>query len=225
MKKKVAVITIIDYYNFGNRLQNYAVCKLLQSRFHCNVKTLEGYKYHAPYQGRILAWLKESIARQLCRVPSLSERVLKPEMQRWSSFENWSLQYIAMRRFYDCEKLPESLNDQFDQFFAGSDQIWNYKFRKNRFEDFFLKFASSEKRAAISASFGIDKVPPEKKQFYIDGLSGFTHISVREDAGAGIIKELLGKDVPVLCGRMTESLQKTTGGLYKALCVKVLSGR
>jgi hypothetical protein len=44
----------------------------------------------------------------------------------------------------------------------------------------------------------VESIPEEWKQTYVDGLSGFAHISVREDAGAKIIKDLIGRDVPVL---------------------------
>ena len=81
---------------------------------------------------------------------------------------------------------------------CGSDQIWNYHFAHERFYYYFLKFADEEKRIAISASFGVERIPDEWKQIYIDGLKGFAHISVREDAGQAIVKNLLDRDVPVL---------------------------
>ena len=56
----------------------------------------------------------------------------------------------------------------------------------------------SKKRAAISASFGVEEIPEEWRQTYIDGLSGFSYLSVRETAGAKIIRDLLDREVPVL---------------------------
>ena len=44
----------------------------------------------------------------------------------------------------------------------------------------------------------MESIPEEWRQIYIDGRSGFAHISVREDAGARIVKNLIGRDVPVL---------------------------
>ena len=90
------------------------------------------------------------------------------------------------------------LNREYAMFFAGSDQIWNYHFSSNRFEDYFLRFAEDRKKAAISGSFGVESIPEEWKQTYIDGLSSFAHLSVREEAGQRIIKDLLGRKAPVL---------------------------
>lgn len=196
---KIGIVTIIDYYNYGNRLQNYAVSHVLQKYFHCKVVTLEAYSERHPTDGRLGAWVKEEIGRQLCRFfPALSERVLNTDMRRWANFQNWTLHNIPIRRFYNCDILPKSLNEEFDYFFAGSDQIWNYRFKQFKPDDYFLTFAEHSKRVSISASFGMESISQEKSDFYKKNLSGFKYISVREKTGAYIVKTLIGRDVPVL---------------------------
>ena len=64
--------------------------------------------------------------------------------------------------------IPRKVNHKYDLFFAGSDQIWNYHFSSNKFNDYFLKFASDTKKVALSASFGVEDIPDEWKQIYID---------------------------------------------------------
>lgn len=194
---RIGITTINDYHNYGNRLQNYAVNQILRTRFDCKTETLEGDNLKAPYQN-IPGWIKETVARRLSAFPNVAKRYLKNETIRWAAFWKWSNKHIPTRRFYNCKQLPNSLNDEYDVFFSGSDQVWNYNFLTTRFSDVFLKFAEPKKRASISASFGVEMIPEEKRQYYIDSLSGFSHISVREDAGAKIVKDLLGKDVPVL---------------------------
>ena len=61
----------------------------------------------------------------------------------------------------------------------------------------FAKFVEPEKRIAFSASIGTDSIPEEHKQEFIDGINGMKAISVREERGREIIKELTGRDVPV----------------------------
>ena len=39
-RMKVGIVTPIDYANYGNRLQNYAVHHILEDRFGCRVTTL-----------------------------------------------------------------------------------------------------------------------------------------------------------------------------------------
>lgn len=195
---KIGIVTIMDYTNYGNRLQNYAVSHVLQDRFGCEGVSLAAVNEKAFYNGNYIAWLKDQIAKKCCVVPTFAEKKWGPNITRWANFRNWSKRYIPTRNFYEHKALPESLNQEYDMFFAGSDQIWNYHFSSNRFDDYFLRFSEDKKKAAICGSFGVEEIPDEWKQTYIDGLSGFAHISVREDAGAGIVKELLGRDVPVL---------------------------
>ena len=195
---KIGIITIPDITNYGNRLQNYAVCRVLQAVFQCQVHSLSSYKEKSFEDGNYVLWVKNLIARQMCIFPAFAEKKWGPNITRWANFRNWNKKYIPTRNFYEHESLPERLNEEYDLFFAGSDQIWNYRFPGTKYDDYFLRFAEGRKKAAISGSFGVEDIPEAWKQTYIDGLSDFAHISVREDAGAKIIKDLLGRDVPVL---------------------------
>lgn len=195
---KIGIVTIMDYTNYGNRLQNYAVSHVLCAKFGCEAVSLAAYKEGPFYNRHYVGWLKDQIARKLCIFPKLAEKRFGPNITRSNNFRTWSRKHIPTRNFYESKCLPESLNREYDMFVAGSDQIWNYHFPGTKYDDFFLKFAEDRKKAAISGSFGVESIPEEWKQTYVDGLSGFAHISVREDAGAKIIKDLIGRDVPVL---------------------------
>lgn len=195
---KVGIVTIPDISNYGNRLQNYAVSHVLKAKFYCDAVSLVSCADKPFENGNDVLWAKNFIARQLCVFPKLAEKKWGPNITRWANFRNWSKKHIPTRTFYGHNCIPESLNNEFDLFFAGSDQIWNYHFSSNRFDDYFLKFAEDKRKVAISGSFGVESIPDEWRQTYIDGLSGFARISVREDAGAKIVKDLLDRDVPVL---------------------------
>ena len=195
---KLGIVTIMDYGNYGNRLQNYALSHVLRKKFGCDAVSLASYQEKAFYNGHYVSWVKDHIAQMSCLFPSFAEKRFGPNMTRSTNFRRWSRKYIPTRNFYECSALSESLNREFDMFFAGSDQIWNYHFSSGRFDDYFLRFAQDRKKAAVSGSFGVDSIPEEWKQTYIDGLSSFAHLSVREEAGQQIIKGLLDRDVPVL---------------------------
>lgn len=195
---KVGIVTIMDYGNYGNRLQNYAVSHVLREKFSCSAVSLDAYREKAFYNGRYVSWLKDQIAQKICIFPKLAEKRFGPNVTRSTNFRSWSRKHIPTRNFYECKALPESLNQAYSMFFAGSDQIWNYRFPGTKYDDYFLKFAEDKKKAAICGSFGVDSIPEEWRKTYIDGLTGFAHISVREDAGAKIVKDLIGRDVPVL---------------------------
>lgn len=195
---KVGIVTIPDCTNYGNRLQNYAVSRILQTRFGCKTVSLAAYPEKPFENGNYVLWLKNKIAKAMCVFPEAAEKRFGNGITRWRNFYNWNKRNIPTRNFYGHSALPERLNGEYDMFFAGSDQIWNYRFPGTKYDDYFLKFAQDSKKAAICGSFGVEDIPDEWKQTYIEGLSPFSHISVREDAGAKIVKELTGRDVPVL---------------------------
>ena len=195
---KLGIVTIMDYTNYGNRLQNFAVSHVMRKKFGCDAVSLDAHGEKRFENGNYMLWLKNFVAGKLCVFPELAEKRFGPNMTRFTNFHTWSKKHIPTRDFYGCKALPESLNREYDMFFAGSDQIWNYRFPGTKYEDFFLKFAENRKKAAISGSFGVESIPDEWTQTYIDGLSSFAHLSVREEAGQRIIKDLLGRDVPVL---------------------------
>lgn len=195
---KVGIVTIVDYTNYGNRLQNYALYYVLHQKFGCKVRTLAAHKEKGFCNGNYLIWCKESIAKILFNImPVAAEKYFGNNMKRWATFCKWSRQ-IPTKHYYGSNRLPESLNDKYDLFLAGSDQIWNYNFAQEKLYNYFLEFVRSKKKVAVSGSFGVKKIPEKWKQSYKNGLSQFSDISVREDAGQAIVKELLGRDVPVL---------------------------
>ena len=141
--------------------------------------------------------LKNQVVLGLSQFPGVVEKHFSPRVNRWVNFVNWSRR-IPTKHYYNCTGLPEKAGEKYDFLFAGSDQIWNYSFSSERFHDYFLQFSEYDKRASLSASFGVESIPDEWKQRYADGLSGMKYISVRETAGAKLVKDLTGRKVPVL---------------------------
>lgn len=194
---KIGVVTITDLTNYGNRLQNYAMCHLLQKRYQCEVVSLTSAKEKPYCNGNYKAWIKERIAGFSCIFPSWAEKRFGHNITRWENFRKWN-KFIPSKIYYDCDTIPTDIEEEFDYFIAGSDQIWNYHFSARKFDDYFLKFTKKSKKIAVSASFGLNTIPDEWKQVYRFALRDFSHLAVREEAGQAIVKDLLGIDVPVL---------------------------
>lgn len=80
-------------------------------------------------------------------------------------------------------------------FVCGSDQIWNPYFYD---PCYFLTFAKDKnKKIAYAPSFGVSEVNRAVKKRIAAALDGFGSISVREEAGKEIIKDLTGKEAVV----------------------------
>ncbi|MDO8241158.1 MAG: polysaccharide pyruvyl transferase family protein [Candidatus Moranbacteria bacterium] len=93
------------------------------------------------------------------------------------------------------------LNEQFDTFVVGSDQVWNYNYLSNVFKNdigkYFLNFVFPSKNIfSYAPSFAethwkgtIDEIKKVK-----DALTNFSAISVREKEGVDICKNIFGFD-------------------------------
>lgn len=187
--KKIAIVTLTGNINYGNRLQNYALQEAIKKDGY-DVKTL----WNIDKKGGIFCFIKEIIKIFLnyFRFHKLSKRKL--------SFFYFGKKYIkrTLLPVFTGSNL-NYLNEKYDKFVIGSDQIWNCEFNKNCFGEFeFANFADENKCVSYAASFGISEIPEKYKKKYIKGLNGIKKISVRESRGSEIVKELTGKAAKVV---------------------------
>lgn len=106
---------------------------------------------------------------------------------------------LGVKEYYRQEEMVET-NFEYDLFIAGSDQVWNI-LCPDADDAYYLNFVyDSKKKIAYAPSFGATSIKESSKHVdrYKDFLVCFDHISIRENNGAKWIKELIGKDVPVL---------------------------
>lgn len=77
--------------------------------------------------------------------------------------------------------------------FSGSDQIWN---SSTLYVDplYYLRFAPEYKRVALSPSFGRDYVAEYNWKKMAKWIGEYSCLSVREDSGVKLIKDMTGKD-------------------------------
>ncbi len=189
--KKAAIITLYGDYNYGNKLQNYAVQEICSELgYECTTIRYEATMHNIGRKGRLIALL--GFPKKLAQKKRFA---IKSEHM----FKEFSQQYLNTSEPMNLSSAAE-IAESFDYFVAGSDQIWNIG--SNPDDDlnyFFLKFVPEHKRICFAPSFGFDNVPEKYKQLYTDGLNGFRHLSCREEQGCRIIKELTGRDAQLLC--------------------------
>lgn len=176
-KKKVAIITIISR-NYGNRLQNYALQKVVEN-IGFQVETV-------PMNIR---------NNQIYTLKLAIKYLLKPLFPQFNSI-CWDMFDLKIH-WAKVTTDDKRISDKYDYFIAGSDQIWNPLFDFNTKREI-LFFAKPDQRMAYAASFGINVLPEKCKKDYSDEISKFRFISVREFAGAKIIYDLIQRQVPVV---------------------------
>ncbi len=167
---KAGIITITDNNNYGNRLQNYALEKVLLD-FGVDVKTIWDKKYTK----------KSQKVKKIIKGIFFSNKY--PSLKRIKKFEEFSKKYTNI--FY--HSYDKDLNNMFDLFIVGSDQI----FTKSHLDKMtFLIEAETKKGIAFSPSFGKSYLEEEEKIFFKKLLPKLKKISVREEAGKEIITDL-----------------------------------
>lgn len=174
---KIGIITIIDKNNYGNRLQNYALSKVL-SRYGI-VNTIINYpEYDFPFP-------KNYIKRLLFKLHIL-KKILKKELtltriNNFSKFNN-NISFVSKNKSLE-----------YDYFVVGSDQVWNPYYRLTNMD--VLKGYEKNKCISYAASFGISEIKDKDAQDKIKNEIGkFKNLSVREEKGKEIIKDICDRE-------------------------------
>lgn len=189
---KVAIVTLTGYFNFGNRLQNYACQEVLKS-IGLEVETI-------PIEARsIKRNIKNIIGLITDKVPYINNYRLN-EITKEYRFYKFTRKNIKYSNNNLCSindvKTVESLDKNYDYFITGSDQVFNPYF--GDIDIFYLSFVPSNKRLAYAASFGISNMPLEYQSKVRELLYDFKALSVREDSGRTIIEELTEREATIL---------------------------
>lgn len=203
MKSKIGIVTLHGYWNYGNKLQNYALKYTLEKLdFDVTTTVIKNNQTN----NNILPKLKKisfDFLKLKCKeifVPSYKkEKVLMQQMSknRIKHFKSFSEKYLNEKFYYLDNKNDRERLNKLDYFITGSDQVWN-PIEYNNLPIYFLTFTDTSKRISYSPSIGVDKIPENLIEEYREWLRDMKVISVREEAGASIIKQLINKDVPVL---------------------------
>lgn len=192
---KICTLTLDGYFNYGNVLQRYALSRVLQ-QLGVEVNSF----WHMPdnfLPQTYWRWSGKKLIKFLLNWRGFRDSFFRGEhgweMVRQGKIKEWCDRYLEIRK---APNDLRSLVDEYDYFVTGSDQVWNYHF--SNLEHCFLLFAPAEKRIAYAASISCPDIPADKIPMYKEGFAGMAHISMREQQGADTVKELSGRDVPVV---------------------------
>ena len=108
--KKIGIVTLFGNYNYGNRLQNYAVQQIAK-------------KYG--YESETLIFVMDGIKEKLRGIKrSIQYLQGKPEMKRYHVFNRFNKELIPTRTIivHNGNVNPD-LKKEYDFFFVGSDQV------------------------------------------------------------------------------------------------------
>lgn len=106
-------------------------------------------------------------------------------------------EFHLSKRYGSFAELGKAAND-YQMFVVGSDQLW---LPSNIAANYYtLNFVPREvPKMALATSFGISQLPSAQAKLAKEFLPRIDYCSVREVSGQKLIKNLTGRDVPVVC--------------------------
>lgn len=173
---KVGILTFqwARNQNFGASLQSYA-CKKLFNKI-LNIENTEIINFNPidlTLKGKILSYFISK------------------------NFRKYNNKFLNLTKEIKNTKEFNKLNNKFDIFVVGSDQVWRPIWFGEKTLHYFFDFVNDhKKKIAYAASFGVDywegdeKLTEEIKPL----IKRFNHISVREESGIDICKDTFGID-------------------------------
>lgn len=183
---KVAIITYSKAYNYGALLQSYALEQAITEMGHeCYQINYESKAVKRQYS-IVLPHTILELKKDISLVLNIRRKIKLNRFQR-------NIKYTKKV----CKNKLVSLNDAFDCFVTGSDQVWN-KICTDGDLSYFLDFVKEPKKCnSYAASFGTDVLAETEQLLYPKYLTRFNHISVRETSGRKLIYDMTNKEVPV----------------------------
>lgn len=190
-RKNIAIITYSKAYNYGSALQAYALNFFL-SNLGCNVKTIDYtterqqalYKIFEPYKGIL------SVLRNLQSILCYSK--LCKHKHKFDEFVNNEIPQTE--KVSSVQQFVE-MNEKYDYFICGSDQIWNVQcddFDTN----YMLSFVKDKNKCiAYAPSLGAGADYPQTMDMIRQYTNAFKAISSRETKSTAIIEKAINKNV------------------------------
>lgn len=195
---KIAIITLPLHTNYGGILQAYALQTVLERMGH-QVEHLQPkvqYPILHPMWKMPLVWTKRMIRKILL---GEWQAPVFEHPHRWirKYTDRFIKNYIKYTELSN-EQWNKDLATKYDAFIVGSDQVWRsaYAYPMERYFLSFLPKYSKKLRLSYAASFGVKHCDFTPKQLITCKplMQQFDFVSVREQSGIDICKQLFNKE-------------------------------
>lgn len=201
----VGLCIVYKNCNYGSILQSYATLLKLQS-LGCDYEIIrytptKNAKFYLKAIPRLLnrdmvygkmRTLNRKIGKKVHKEFAYNDRIREKKFSEFvdENFGNFSK---VIHEYGELQEYAKSFSDVL----VGSDQLWLPSGLATNFYN--LRFVPDDvNKIAYSASFGVSKIPSYQRNRTRQYLNRINYLSVREQDGARIIKDLTGRDVEVI---------------------------
>lgn len=188
-KHKVLIVTLYGEFNFGNRLQNYALNKVIQEMgFNTDNLVVNGITQ------KTCKRTVKILIEQLFVIAGIKKyRGRLAQDRRIVKFQEFREKYSGNILYCPIAELKKNNWSDYDAVVSGSDQVWhNWKSFENELSYYYLSFVESNKRVSYAPSFGFSRFPENDIEQHRKGIKGIRALSCREQEGVRLIRDLTG---------------------------------
>lgn len=198
--KKVLLITLWGYDNFGNRLQAIALKKMIESNGYfvdCVPNDYSTTEYRLKKKIQLILGILGFQKYRCIALRKIRNRALKKS--------SLNLLFPLTPTIHNFNSSGKIDIQNYSAAVVGSDQVWHrWTVLPNELKFYYLDFVPTHKRISYAASFGFEVFPPEDKTIHIQGLEKMNLISCREVSGCQLVEQFTNNKAelvldPTLC--------------------------
>ena len=208
--KKVGIVSCYFQHNYGSMLQALATQMVLDKLNYKN-ETINVSGFNSEIKkAKLLYFVKASLTSDILLSKfGMAKNVLIKKLSkneyaemsrvRAEKFDTFSKKWFRLSMKYTSKKeLGDSCEKSYSSVLVGSDQLW---LPGNIAADYYtLNFVpSTVNTIAYATSFGQSSLPKDSARKAVLFLKKIRHISVREESGQKLVKELAERNVPIVC--------------------------
>ena len=207
MQKKVGLVTCYFKHNYGSMLQAYATQRALDDNNIPNetinissnidfkkgkrnyyIKQIFNYNFIYSKLGMIKLKLDKKINKELAKNISI----------RGKKYDNFKKQFHLTKPYTTYQELTELCRNKYTDVIVGSDQLW---LPVNVVANYYtLNFVPANiNKISYATSFGVSTIPKKYLSLYKHFLDRLNQISVREQSGVELVKQLSTNKVELVC--------------------------
>lgn len=205
--KKVGIVSCYFKNNYGSMLQAYASKKILDNSnipnetiaIENNKDFSKGKKKYYLSQILNLNFIKLKFGMiKLKFDKKLNKELGKNISIREKKYKEFKSEFNLSRNCTDYKGLSQLALEKYSDVIVGSDQLW---LPVNVVADYYTLswVPDSVNKISYATSFGVSNIPKKYNKQYINFLKRINHLSVREDSGVKLIKDISNLDAKLVC--------------------------
>lgn len=208
--KKVGIVSCYFQHNYGSMLQALATQNVLDKLGYENETIdISGFSKEIR-KAKLLYFVKASLTSDILLSKfGMATNVIRRKNSRGiygkntairnKKFDDFAKKYFRLsEKFSSKADLREKCKDKYNAVVVGSDQLW---LPGNIAADYYtLNFVPDDiNTISYSTSFGQSELPHDSAEKAKVFLKRIKHIGIREESGKKLIRDLVGRDVPIVC--------------------------